>query len=165
MTAALEFPYHLRARIVFGLVMLFVLGLASLACFGYFWMKGDVSVADFTPRFVAALIIGIAFGLLIPFVLFRQQRSVLRLTGSELITGPSAAQHLPIREIQKVDVRQVDKFRVMYVVGNGQRCVMVSESMLPNALAFDQIQQALLACRTDWKQTGTVWAVRKAGEK
>jgi hypothetical protein len=158
MTPTLEFPYHFRGKIVFGLVTLFLIGLAGLACFGYFWMIGEASVADFTPRFVAALIIAIAFVLLIPFLLFRQQRSVLRLTGSELITGRSAAQRLPIREIQKVDVRQVDKFRVMYVVGNGQHCVMVSETMLPNALAFDQIQQALLACRTDWKQTGTVWA-------
>ena len=162
MTGSLEFPYRHKAKVVFWLVTSFILMLVCIVGLVFIAFKDELSLRDFASlrggKALVAIPFGALFVLLLPFYLIRAQRGVLRVTASDVATGSTT---IPFREIRKLEIREVDKKRTLYVLtANAKLWLMICESRLPGAQAFDQIQQALLSSRTDWRNNGTVWSVK-----
>jgi hypothetical protein len=121
MTGSLEFPYRLKGKVVFGLIVFLAVSLACLAGLGYFFVAGQLSSGDFMGQRGGKALFAIPFvaacDLLILAYLVRMRGAVVRLTDADLTAGASlrGPNTLPIREIQNIDIRQVDNLRVMYV--------------------------------------------------
>lgn len=164
MTASLEFSYRLRGARVAGLLAIFTVCLTSLVYLGYSIYTGAISWMDWSRGSVAVVFLAAAALVLIPFYLFAS-RGVIRLTDTGLsaiwlaMPPTPCLETLPVREITKIDIQQIGKSRLMQLEANGGYSAAIWENKLPNAQAFDQLHRAILASRTDWKQTGTAWSI------
>jgi hypothetical protein len=164
MTASLEFSYRPRGARVAGLLTVFAVCLTGLVCLGYLIYTGAISWMGWSRASVSVVFLAAAALVLIPFYLFAS-RGVIRLTDTGLsatwlaMPPTPCLATLPVREIKKIDIQQIGKSRVMQLNANGGYSAAIWENMLPNAQAFDQLHRAILACRTDWNQTGTVWSI------
>ena len=159
MSGPLEFPYHVRGKIAFGIAALFVAELVCLAGLGYMFATGNLTLRELLiappgsalpwRNMPVALAFGVVCIVLIPMLFFGMRRSVVRLTDSELSVGSiRGPRTLPIREIGKIRILGEGKSRGLVIEGvAGRDGVYISEDMLPSTEAFNQVHQALLSRR------------------